>query len=253
MDTILPVGKLLNFDNTCVLVTGASGNIGERIARRFAEAGARIVAHCHSNEASAKQLIDDLGDGDVVRANLADPAAVDKIFMATKPDIVVNNAAVQPVQALPDMSADDWRQVFQSNLDSAFLVTQCAARQWRASSKPGSVVNIASIEGMDPAPGHAHYATSKAALLMFTRAAALEYGGNDIRVNAVSPGLIRRAGIDREWPEGVQRWQEKAPLGRLGVSNDVADAVLFLASSAARWITGINLVVDGGMSAQNKW
>lgn len=253
MDTITPVGNLLNFDNTCVLVTGASGNIGAAIARRFAEAGASIVAHCHSNEASARQLVDDLGDGDVVCADLADPAAVEAIFAAHKPAIVVNNAAVQPVRALSDMSTEEWRQVMQGNLDSAFLVTQSAARLWRSSSMPGSVVNIASIEGMDPAPGHAHYASSKAALLMFTRAAALEYGDNGIRINAVSPGLIRRAGIDDEWPEGVKRWQEKAPLGRLGVSNDVADAVLFLASSAARWITGINLVVDGGMSAQNRW
>ncbi|MBT8099944.1 MAG: SDR family oxidoreductase [Gammaproteobacteria bacterium] len=253
MDKTPRVEDLLKFDNTTVLVTGASGNIGGAIARRFAEAGARIIAHSHQNVASATDLVEALGQGDVVNADLTDAAGVEDLVASAAPDIVVNNAAVQPVQALADMSIDDWRHVLQSNLDSAFLMTQCAASYWRANMRGGSVVNIASIEGLDPAPGHAHYATSKAALLMFTRAAALEYGGDGIRVNAVSPGLIFRDGIDQEWPEGVQRWQQKAPLKRLGVSNDVADAVLFLAGPAARWITGINLVVDGGMSSQNKW
>ena len=83
--------------------------------------------------------------------------------------------------------------------------------------------------------------------------AALEFGGSNIRVNAVSPGLIDREGLAGDWPEGVARWQDRAPLGRLGSPNDVAEAVLFLLSPAAAWISGANLVVDGGMSAQNRW
>ena len=88
---------------------------------------------------------------------------------------------------------------------------------------------------------------------MFTRAAALEYGAQGIRVNCVSPGLIDREGLADDWPEGVGRWQQRVPLGRLGTAKDVADAVLFLLSPAARWISGTNLVVDGGMSAQSRW
>ena len=88
---------------------------------------------------------------------------------------------------------------------------------------------------------------------MLTRAAALEYGPAGIRVNAVSPGLIDRDGLRDDWPEGVERWLERAPLGRMGAPQDVADAVLFLLSPAARWISGTNLVVDGGMSAQSRW
>src|SRR5690606_36155091 len=117
----------------------------------------------------------------------------------------------------------------------------------------GAVVNIASIEGRQPAPGHAHYAASKAALLMFTKAAALELGSLGIRVNAVSPGLVHREGIEEAWPEGVERWQSAAPLKRLGQPADIADAALFLASDAARWITGAELVVDGGVSTRPTW
>ena len=117
----------------------------------------------------------------------------------------------------------------------------------------GAIVNIASIEGTDPAMGHSHYATSKAGLLMLTRSLTLEYAGRGIRTNAVSPGLIDRAGIEQNWPEGVARWRENAPLGRMGNIMDVADAVLFLLSRASRWISGVNLVVDGGMSTVSRW
>ncbi|MDX1577627.1 MAG: SDR family oxidoreductase, partial [Gemmatimonadota bacterium] len=91
-----------------------------------------------------------------------------------------------------------------------------------------------------------HYNASKAGVLMHTRAAAGELGPRGIRVNAVSPGLIRRPGIEEQWPEGVERWRAACPLERMGEPGDVADACLFLASDAARWITGANLVVDGG-------
>jgi len=141
--------------------------------------------------------------------------------------------------------------VLSTNLDGPFLVVQRAARAW--GNGGGAIVNIASIEGSDPVTGHAHYATSKAGLLMFTRAAALEYGAHGIRVNCVSPGLIDHEALADDWPDGVERLRQRAPLGRLGTAKDVADAVLFLLSPAARWISGTNLVVDGGMSAQSRW
>ena len=253
MPEVPPVRSLLDMSGRSVLVTGASGNIGQGIALRLKEAGASVVVHYRSDAASARRLAQQLGDAPIVGADLSDERAVDELFAEHRISDVVNNAATQPVAALADMSLDDWRAIHASNLDSAFLVTKRAAAQWRDAGDGGAVVNIASIEATDPAAGHAHYATTKAGLVMFTRAAALEYGSDGIRINAVSPGLIDRDGLEDDWPEGVERWRDRAPLGRLGAPNDVADAVLFLLSPAARWISGVNLIVDGGMSSQNKY
>ncbi len=247
----IDVHHLLSLAGETILVTGASGNIGRGIARRLAEAGARVVVHFHRDRASARSLAGELNADEPLQADLGDEAAVDAMLAAAEPTMVVNNAAAQPVEPLADMNIDAWRAVLAANLDGAFLVTQRAAAAW--GDDGGAIVNIASIEGADPAAGHAHYATSKAGLLMFTRAAALEYGSRGIRINAVSPGLIDRDGLADEWPDGVTRWLERAPLGCLGAPQDVADAVLFLLSPAARWISGTNLVVDGGMSAQSRW
>lgn len=244
------VSELLNLAGEKVLVTGATGNIGRGIAERLGEAGAAVVIHYHRNESAARELADKLG-ASVVQAGLEDEHAVDAMMTAAQPTMVVNNAAAQPVQSLGDMRYDEWRAMLATNLDAAFLVTQRAAHAW--AGKGGAIVNIASIEALDPVAGHGHYATSKAGLLMLSRAAALEFGSAGIRINCVSPGLIDRDGLARDWPEGVTRWHDRAPLGRLGTPKDVANAVLFLLSPAARWISGANLVVDGGMSAQSKW
>ncbi len=244
---------LLDLGGETVLVTGASGNIGQAIATRLAESGADILVHYNANEAAASQLLDRLGGGKTVQANLGSEKSVAAMLAATQPTMLVNNAALQTVQSLATLSLSDWRSMLAVNLDAAFLLTQRVAATWSKACRPGAIVNIASIEGLDPAVGHGHYATSKAGLLMLTRAAALEFGASGIRVNSVSPGLIECDGIDESWPDGVSRWLDRAPLGRLGAPNDVADAVLFLLSPASRWISGANLLVDGGMSAQGKW
>ncbi|MFJ2771168.1 SDR family NAD(P)-dependent oxidoreductase [Streptomyces sp. NPDC087300] len=168
-------------------------------------------------------------------------------------DALVNCAGVQPVQALDGMTVADWRAVTEANTASAFSCTQAAAEVMSRQDGGGSITHIASIEGSQPAPGHAHYSASKAALIMFARSAALEYGPLGIRVNSVSPGLIDRPGLADDWPDGVARWGRAAPLGRLGRPEDIGDACVFLASDAASWISGTDLVVDGGVGARPTW
>ncbi|GGN11462.1 short-chain dehydrogenase [Lentzea pudingi] len=227
---------MIDLNGKVVLVTGTSGGIGAGIADRFALAGASVVHHRG------------LSDGDL-RTSAAD--VVRQAFSRHgRLDAVVNNAGVQPVDPLPDMTVEQWQSVVDTNLTAPFAVTQAAVQYLPAG---GSVTHIASIEGTHPAPGHAHYAASKAALIMHARAAALEYGPRGIRVNTVSPGLITRPDIESQWPSGVARWQAAAPLGRLGTPEDVGDACVFLASDLARWITGHDLVVDGGVTARPTW
>ncbi|MFF7949348.1 SDR family NAD(P)-dependent oxidoreductase [Streptomyces griseorubiginosus] len=246
------------------LVTGASGGIGRGVALRFAEQGAAVALHCRTAVAAAREAasrIEDMGARAVVlEAELRDEAECRRLVRAATEwaaagwggslTALVNNAGVQPTQPLPGMTAVQWREVVDTNLTSVFACTQAAAE---VMGPGGSVTHIASIEASRPAPEHAHYSASKAAVVMHARSAALEYGPHGIRVNTVSPGLIEREGLAQAWPEGVERWTRRAPLGRLGRPEDVADACVFLASPLASWITGHDLVLDGGVSVGPAW
>ncbi|MDQ0762122.1 SDR family NAD(P)-dependent oxidoreductase [Streptomyces canus] len=241
------------------LVTGAGGGIGRGIALRFAEEGAAVALHCRTAVAAAREVasrIEDSGARAVVlEADLRDEDECHRLVREAaawggRLTALVNNAGVQPTQPLPGMTAADWRAVVDTNLTGVFACTQAAAE---VMGPGGCVIHIASIEARHPAPEHAHYSASKAAIVMHARSAALEYGPRGIRVNTVSPGLIDRAGLAEAWPEGVERWVRKAPLGRLGRPEDVADACVFLASPLASWVTGHDLVVDGGVSARPTW
>lgn len=253
------VADLLTLDGQRALVTGASGNIGRGIAHRLAEAGAEVIVHYFTDVNGAARTVDEIaaagGIANAVQADLSSEEQAGTLLLDAGADIscVVNNAAAQPVSDIHDLDGVAWRAVLAANLDSAFYVTQAAAQHMREREIPGAIVNIASIEGSDPAVGHSHYATSKAGLLMLTRACALEYGKNGIRFNAVSPGLIDRDGLAESWPEGVERWLNNVPLVSLGSTVDIANAVLFLLSPASRWVSGANLVVDGGMSSVSRW
>jgi NAD(P)-dependent dehydrogenase (short-subunit alcohol dehydrogenase family) len=145
------------------------------------------------------------------------------------------------------MTVAEWDAVVDANLKCAFLCTRAFARLVRDAGHGGAIVNITSIEAENPAPNHAHYDAAKGGILMLTRASAFELAEHRIRVNAVAPGLIWRETLEEDWPQGVERWTRNAPLKRLGMPEDVADACLFFASDAARWITGASLLVDGGV------
>lgn len=243
------------------LVTGAAGGIGSGIALRFAAAGAAVVVHHRTGADAARALVARIEEGGgsalALRADLAVEEECHRLVTEAagwrgRLTALVNNAGVQPTQKLPTMSLADWRAVADVNVHSVFACTQAAAAVMRTGGG-GSVTHIASIEADRPAPRHAHYCASKAAVVMHARAAALEYGAYGIRVNTVSPGLIARPGLAEDWPDGVRRWQAAAPAGRLGRPEDVGDACVFLASPMASWITGHELVVDGGVSARPTW
>ena len=250
------ITSLLDFSGRAVVVSGAGAGIGAGIARRFAEAGACLVIACRSNvsgaEAVARSITDRGGRAVVHPGDLASELEAERLVTACVAkfgglDVVVNNAGSYPLHGLLDMKEAEWHSVIDANLTTVHLVTQAAARWMAGQKRPGAIVNVASIEARNPAALHAHYNAAKAGVVMHTRTAAAELGRHGIRVNSVSPGLIDRDGLSEAWPDGVVRYLASAPLGRLGQPADIADACLFLASPAARWITGADLVVDGGV------
>jgi NAD(P)-dependent dehydrogenase (short-subunit alcohol dehydrogenase family) len=250
----LAVSELLNLAGRTALVTGASGNIGAGIARRLHEAGANVAVQYNRTESAAVQLVAELGQravavsGDVERD--ASDICARTVSAFGSLDIVINNAAIQPVAPILELSSADVAEMLRVNVGGVIAMTSAAATHLPPG---GSIVNIASIEGLQPAALHSHYCASKAAVLMHTKAAANELGQSGIRVNAIAPGLIHVDNLETHWPEGVSRWHAACPLRRLGQPQDIADAVLFLASAAARWITGATLVVDGGVLTSNTW
>ena len=257
MNDLRSPAEMLDLSGRVVVVTGAGGNIGSGIARRLVTAGATVVAHTRSSPVSH---LDDR-DGQPVAGVEADLTTVegpgDLVDMVVENlgrlDGLVNNAGIQPVAPFADLTDAQWSEMIDTNLTAVHRLTQAAASAMTSQGTGGSIVHIASIEGTNPAPGHGHYSVSKAGLIMHARAAALEYGPAGIRVNAVSPGLITRPGIVSAWPEGVGRWRDACPMGRLGTPEDIGDACVFLCSDLARWITGANLVVDGGVLSRPTW
>lgn len=247
--------QLLDFTGKTVIVTGAGSGIGSGIALRFGQAGADVVVCYRTSKDGAEDVVSQiraLGRRAIaVQADAASAAGsqalVEKAAELGQVDALINNAGSYPLSGLLDMTPEQWDAVVADNLRSVHLCTQAAARLMTTQGRGGAIVNIASIEAANPAPLHAHYSAAKAGVVMYTRSAAQELGPQGIRVNCVSPGLIWREGLDQAWPEGVNAYQQAVPLKRLGRFEDVADACLFLASPAARWITGVNLVVDGGV------
>lgn len=255
MNHLASPSQLLDLSGSVALVTGAAGMIGTGIVRRFAAAGASVAIHYRSGVETASALTDELGQADTFAADLTRPdSAADLVGRVVERfgrlDTLVNNAGVQPLAPLAEVGESEWETMVSTNLTAVHRLSQTAAR---VMDQGGSIIHVASIEGTQPAFHHGHYAVTKAGLIMHARAAALEWGPRGIRVNAISPGLIDRPGLEAEWPEGVARWHASAPLQRLGTPEDIGDACVFLASPLARWITGANLVVDGGVSTHPTW
>lgn len=246
----VPVAPLLA-GRVCV-VTGAAAGIGRAIALLFARAGARLVLADRDAPGLAR-IAAETGAAAVV-ADVAEAEAPERILAPALalggPEVLVNNAGVTTVRPLLETTDADWDAAVAICLGSAFRLSREAVRAMRSRGR-GAIVNMASVNAMMGHPCVAAYAAAKGGIHAMTRQMAVECGPFGIRVNAISPGLIVTEGFAaRLQPEDVRLTEEAYPLGRLGRPEDVAQAALFLASDAAAFVTGADLPVDGGLTAQ---
>jgi NAD(P)-dependent dehydrogenase (short-subunit alcohol dehydrogenase family) len=233
------------------LVTGAAHGIGAAIARAAARDGYRVGVLDLDHE-GARAVARELDGAVPLAADTADETAVEAALdeLGAPPDLVVCNAGIVRFGPLIDLSVTDWRAVVDVNLTGTFVTARAGARRMRAAGVHGSIVNITSMNGVAPGPNGGAYGSAKAGANLLTQQMAIEWGPLGIRVNAVAPGLID-AGMSAPIysdPEFRERRTSKVPLGRLGTAEDIAAAVLFLASDAASYISGQVLLVDGAVT-----
>lgn len=240
------------------LVTGASSGIGRATAAAMAREGARVVVNFCKNQAGAEEAIAAIqaagGEAFAFRADVTRAAEVEAMVSAARHrwghiDILVNNAGdLLARRTLADMTEAYWDQIMDLNLKSAFL---CVKAVWEemAARKSGCIINVTSIAGRNGGgPGAAAYAAAKGGMLTYTKGLAKELAPYGVRVNGVAPGVIATPYHERYSPgEVFQRFVASIPLGRAGTSEEVADVILFLASPAARYLTGETIEVNGGM------
>jgi 3-oxoacyl-[acyl-carrier protein] reductase len=235
------------------LVTGASRGIGRAIALKLAAAGATVVAAARGEnaQATAQAIAEAGGQAEAIALDVTDQAAIDGAISGVlarqgRIDVLVNNAGVTRDTLLLRMKREDWDTVIQTNLTAVFACSQAVLKPM-VKQRAGRIVNITSVVGQSGNAGQANYAASKAGIIGFTKALALEVASRNITVNAVAPGLID-TDMTRAIAGGAhEEWAAKIPLKRLGTPEDVAAAVAFLASDEAAYITGHVLAVNGGM------
>ena len=242
--------RTVELQNQTALITGASRGIGRAIALRLSEAGSRVIIHFHRDRKSAENLAYSIGPAaTIVQADLRSPEQIQKLFRSLygiSLDILVNNAGVWFNTPLGSTPEADLTPMLDLNLKAVFLVTQAALPLLADGAR---IVNISSVAGRTAiAGGRSVYGATKAAVDSFTRSWALELAPRKIRVNAIAPGYVETDMTARHFadPQVKKRAMERHPLGKLGTAQEVADAVLFLCSDAARWITGQSINVSGG-------
>jgi 3-oxoacyl-[acyl-carrier protein] reductase len=246
----------MEFQNQVVIVTGGSRGIGEAAVRAFLAAGARVYSLSRS-ENSAKAELETLAaeHGGAFRwlpTDIADGAAIDsslETILAEEEgvDVVVNNAGITRDNLIMRMKDEEWESVLATNLSSSFRVCRKLARPM-LKRKKGAIVNVASVVGITGNGGQSNYSASKAGLIGFTKSLAKEVGSRGIRVNAVAPGYVETAMTEELGEAAREALTSRIPLGRTGRPEEIARAILFLASEDAAYITGHVLVVDGGLA-----
>ena len=243
-----------------VLITGASHGIGRAIAIAMAREGANILFTYNKDHKSAEDLIAKIVNLGVicnaVQINAQDHKAVDSLVSQAfnffeKIHVLVNNVGVTTRTSFMDTSEENFDEVMKANFRFPFFLTQKLIGHMIERGIEGSIINISSISSFKAISKMAHYQSSKAALSMLSKSLAFEFAHHGIRVNTISPGLTATQGNRNQWQDNPQIWSERGkdiPLGRTGKPDDHAGAAVFLASNEATWVTGADIIIDGGES-----
>ncbi|MEE5037663.1 SDR family oxidoreductase [Pseudomonas alliivorans] len=245
------------FTQKVVVVTGAGSGIGEATAKRFAREGASVVLVGRNEEKLKKVHAQLEGEGHLVRAaDVADLSDVEALFKEVashfgRLDVLVNNAGIVKSGKVTELEVQDWKELMSVDLDGVFYCTRSAIPALIVSK--GNIVNVSSVSGMGGDWGMSFYNAAKGAITNFTRALALDHGADGVRVNAVCPSLTRSELTDDMMDNAalMAKFKERIALGRPAEPEDIGDVIAFLASDDARFVTGVNLPVDGGLSASN--
>lgn len=247
------MSKLL--ENKTAIITGATRGIGRGITQTFARNGCNVAFTFSSSVEAAQSLQKELSDLGVkaksYQSNAADfeeaQALVDKVLEEFgSVDVLINNAGITKDNLLMRISEEDFDQVIEVNLKSVFNMTKAIQRTF-LKQRSGSLIHMSSVVGIKGNAGQSNYAASKAGIIGFSKAIALELGSRNIRSNVIAPGFIETEMTEKLSEEIVQKWREGIPLKRGGAPEDVANACVFLASDLSNYITGQVLQVDGGM------
>ena len=255
----MKAADMFNLTGQVALVTGASSGLGQQFAKALADNGAAVALvarRAERLEAFRAELEKSGAKAVAIEADVTDRAAMVAAFDAAEKalgtvTILVNNAGIAHGGRAVELTPEDWRRMMSTNLDSVFYWAQEAARRMLAANKKGSIVNIASVLGLMVAKGGASYATAKAGVVQLTKALAVELSFKGIRVNAIAPGwFVTEMNDDYLNSDKGAAIRREIPMGRFGKPEEVANAVVFLASEVSAFTTGTNLVVDGASSTR---
>lgn len=253
------------FADQNVIVTGASSGLGAAIARAFGAAGAAVGVNHRGNADAAANIVNESrergGKAMALKADVSKEAEVSQMFADFAQafhgiDILVANAGIQKDAAIAEMTIEDWRAVIDTNLTGQFLCVREAIRRFlvqmpsSVSKARGKIICMSSVHELIPWAGHVNYAASKGGILQMMKSIAQEVAERKIRINSIAPGAIKTEINCEAWndPEAARKLLQLIPYGRIGETDDVAKAVLWLASDESDYVTGTTLFVDGGMS-----
>lgn len=242
-----------------VVVTGGSKGLGNAVCERFGREGAFVVVNYNSDRKGAEDVVGIIasngGRAVAVQANVGTEDGVQTLLDAAVAefgtlDIWINNAGIENASPTHEMSLGDWEKVINVNLTGVFLGARCALRYFLEHTIKGSIINMSSVHERIPWPTFAHYAASKGGVAMFTKTIAMEYAANGIRVNAIGPGAINTPinAVKFADPQKLRETTDMVPMKTIGEPEDVAAAAVWLASREAKYVTGVTLFVDGGMT-----